>query len=125
MTDERWGDDACSLVDAFRRGERSPREELAATVAAIERSDLNCFSFLDLERASDAAARADTALPFGGVPVGIKELEPVAGWPATEGSLIFKDRVADHTSTHVTRLVERGGALPVGLTTASEFGGLN
>jgi aspartyl-tRNA(Asn)/glutamyl-tRNA(Gln) amidotransferase subunit A len=125
MTDQPWNGDACSLVDAFRRGERTPAEELEATFAAIERSDLNCFSFLDHDRAREAAARADVSKPFGGVPVGIKELEFVAGWPATEASLVFRDRISDHTTTVVTRLLGGGGAVPVGLTTASEFGGLN
>jgi Asp-tRNA(Asn)/Glu-tRNA(Gln) amidotransferase A subunit family amidase len=125
VTGGTWTGDACGLVDAFRRGERSPREELEATLAAIANSDLNCFSYLDPERALDAAHRADTSLPFGGLPVGIKELEPVAGWPYTEGSLVFKDRVATETSTIVERLLGAGGAVPVGLTTASEFGGLN
>ena len=36
----------CSLVDAFRKGERSPAEELEATYAAIEGSGLNAFSYL-------------------------------------------------------------------------------
>ena len=125
MTDAPWTGDACSLVDAFRAGERSPLEELDATLAAIETSDLNCFSFLDVERARAAAASADLTQPFGGVPTGIKELEPVAGWPHTEASLVFKDRIADHTATVVDRLLGRGGAVPVGQTTASEFGGLN
>ena len=35
MTDTPWPGDACSLVDAFRRHERSPLEELDATLAAI------------------------------------------------------------------------------------------
>lgn len=125
MASDAWTDDACSLVDAFRRGERSPREELESSLAAIHASDLNAFSFLDPERALDAAEHADISLPFGGVPVGIKELEPVAGWPQTEASLVFKDRIATKTSTVVNRLLTAGGATPVGLTTASEFGGLN
>src|SRR5437763_7335554 len=125
MTGETWTDDACSLVDAFRRGERSPREELESTFAAIEQRDLNAFSFLDREGAFRAAEHADLSRPFGGVPVGVKELERVAGWPYTEASLVFADRVADHTSTMVERLVGPGGAVPVGLTTSSEFGGLN
>lgn len=120
-----WADDACSLVDAFRRGERSPREELEATLAAIAASDLNCFSFIDAERALAAAERADVSLPFGGVPVGVKELDTVAGWPDTKGSLVFRNRIAKTTCTAVERLLQRGGAVPVGLTTASEFGGLN
>ncbi|MGI8709962.1 MAG: amidase, partial [Acidimicrobiales bacterium] len=125
MTDLPWQRDACSLVDAFRSGERSPTEELDATYAAIAASKLNCFSYLDPERAMAAASSADLSLPFGGVPTGVKELEALEGWPDTGGSLVFADRIADHTAHHVARLLERGGAVPVGLTTASEFGGLN
>ncbi|MGI9603346.1 MAG: amidase [Acidimicrobiales bacterium] len=124
MTDVPWTGDACSLVDAFRDGTHSPTEELEATLAAIERSDINAFSHLDPERARAAAADADVSLPFGGVPTGIKELERLAGWPQTEGSLVFTDRVASVTSVHTARLLD-GGAVPVGLTCASEFGGLN
>ena len=125
MPDTPWTGDACSLVNAFRSGERSPLEELDATLAAIEASDLNCFSHVDPERARASARSADTSLPFGGVPTAIKELEPVAGWPWTEASLVYKDRIATHTAHGVQRLFERGGVVPVGKTTASEFGGLN
>ena len=125
MTDAPWAGDACSLVDAFRAGERSPTEELDATFAAVDSSDLNCFAYLDREGAHRVAATADLSKPFGGVPTGIKELEPVKGWPFTEASLVFKDRIADRTSHHVERLLGRGGVVPVGATTASEFGGLN
>ena len=125
MSDSPWLGDASSLVDAFRAGERSPVEEVQASLDAIAASDLNCFSYLDPERALAAAAEADLTKPFGGVPVGIKELEQVAGWPDTGASLVFKDRVAEHTSEGTRRFIEEGGAVPVGLTTASEFGGLN
>ncbi len=124
MPETPWQGDACSLVDAFRSGERSPLEELDATLAAIEASDLNAFSYVDPEPARAAAKAADTSLPWGGLPLGIKELEPVIGWPWTEGSLIFKDRIADFECTMTTRL-RSSGVVPVGLTTASEFGGLN
>ncbi len=125
MTDAPWQDDACSLVDAFRAGDRSPVEELDATLAAIAGSKLNCFSHLDPERARAAAKTADLSLPFGGVPTGIKELESVKGWPDTGASLVFKDRIADHDSHHLVKLFDEGGANPIGLTTSSEFGGLN
>ncbi|MGI8492795.1 MAG: amidase family protein, partial [Acidimicrobiales bacterium] len=125
MPDSPWMADACSLVDAFRSGERSPAEELEASLAAIERSNLNCFSFVDPERAQQTCAGADVSMPFGGVPTGIKELTPYEGWPNTEASLVFRDRRADHTSRHLQRLLRDGGIVPVGLTTSSEFGGLN
>ncbi|MFN8016839.1 MAG: amidase [Acidimicrobiales bacterium] len=125
MADAPWQGDACSLVDAFRAKERSPMEELEASLAAIEASELGAFVFVDEEGARAKAAAADVSMPFGGVPVGIKALEPVAGWPYTEESLVFADRVATSNTTHFTRLTQRGGIVPVGQTLASEFGGLN
>jgi aspartyl-tRNA(Asn)/glutamyl-tRNA(Gln) amidotransferase subunit A len=124
MADAPWSGDATSLVDAFRAGERSPLEELDATLAAIERSDLNAFSYLDPEPAREAARTADVAQPWGGLPIGVKELDAVAGWPATEASIPLKDEVSPHDSTLVTRL-RASGAIPFGLTTSSEFGGIN
>jgi len=124
MQNEPWLGDACSLVDAFRSRLLSPVEALDATLAAIEESDLNAFSYVDADAARAAAKSADVALPFGGVPIAIKELESVAGWPHTEASLVFRDRVADYDSTHVRRL-RAAGAVLAGQTTASEFGGIN
>jgi aspartyl-tRNA(Asn)/glutamyl-tRNA(Gln) amidotransferase subunit A len=112
-------------VEEFRSGRRSPREELEATVAAIASSGLNAFSHVALEQAEAAAERADLSLPFGGVPIGVKELDQVEGWPDTEACVVFADRIATHTSLHVQRIRDRGGAVLAGLTTASEFGGVN
>ena len=105
-------------------GPISPTEALDASLAAIDASELNAFSHLDVDAARAAAAAADVSLPFGGVPMGVKELETVEGWPYTEASLVFKDRIADHDSTQVTRL-RAAGAVLAGQTTASEFGGVN
>ncbi|MDQ3738292.1 MAG: amidase [Actinomycetota bacterium] len=125
MTDQPWSGDACSLVDAFRRSERSPAEELGATFDAIEASDLNAFAHLDRERAEAALGTVDVTRPFGGVPLGVKELDAVCGWPQTEAALPFADRVAEQTSTMVERLESIGGAVAIGQTTASEFGAVN
>jgi aspartyl-tRNA(Asn)/glutamyl-tRNA(Gln) amidotransferase subunit A len=122
--DKPWTGDVCSLVDEFRAGKRSPREELTAVYAAIERSDLNAFSYLAPEQAMSAADVADVSQPFGGVPMGVKELDAVVGWPYTEASVPLSDRVADVSSTQVTRL-QAAGAVMAGLTTSSEFGGVN
>jgi len=125
MSDTPWMGDACSLVEAFRKGLRSPLEELDATLAAIDSSELNAFSYVDVESARAKAAAADVELPFGGVPFGVKELGHYLGWPDTEASLVFKDRVGVYTDTVLERAELQGGVVPVGLTTASEFGGLN
>jgi aspartyl-tRNA(Asn)/glutamyl-tRNA(Gln) amidotransferase subunit A len=124
QSDIPWQGDACSLVDAFRNGDRSPSEELGAVFAAIGASELNAFSFLAQEQAIAAVNAADVSLPFGGVPMGVKELDAVLGWPYTEASAPLADRVADVSSTQVIRLQD-AGAVMVGLTTASEFGGVN
>ena len=124
MRDEPWLGDACSLVEAFRVGEISPLEVLDASLAAIEASSLNAFSYVDTDSARAAAATADVSLPFGGVPVAVKELEPVRGWPYTEASLVFHDRLANYDSTQVARL-RSAGAVITAQTTASEFGGIN
>jgi len=119
-----WLGDACSLVDAFRAKELSPVEALDASLAAIEGSKLNAFSFVDAEAARSAAATVDVSLPFGGVPIGVKELQRVEGWPFTEASLVFKGQRAEVDGTEVLRL--RGaGAILVGQTTASEHGFVN
>jgi aspartyl-tRNA(Asn)/glutamyl-tRNA(Gln) amidotransferase subunit A len=124
VTGEPWLGDACSLVDAFRAGTISPVEALEGSLAAIEASELNAVCFVDEERARESAAAADVSLPFGGVPIGVKELDPVTGWPLTEASLVFKDRVSDYDGTMTARL-KSAGAVLVGQTTASEFGGIN
>lgn len=120
-----WQGDAISLVDAFQAGERSPIEELEATLSAIGSSALNAFSFLDPEGARERARNADISLPFGGVPLGVKELDSVSGWPNTEACVVFADRRAAHTSIMVERITTIGGANAIGLCTASEFGGVN
>lgn len=124
MTDSPWLGDACSLVEEFRAGRRSPKEELQASLNAIEKSCLNAISFLDADAALQRAENADVSLPFGGVPMGVKELDHVEGWPDTEASVPFADRKATYTSVMVQRL-QGAGANHFALTTASEFGGVN
>ena len=125
MTTEPWMGDACSLVDAFRAGTISPTEALEGSLAAIADSKLNAVCFVDEEQAREAAAGGRRAsCPSAACPIGVKELDPVKGWPQTEASLVFKDRVAEYDATTTARLREAGAVL-VGQTTASEFGGIN
>lgn len=85
---------------------------------------MNAFCFLDIERARDEVVRADVNQPFGGIPIGIKELQQVEGWPDTEACVALSENVADRSSIFVDRLRSAGAAL-IGQTTSSEFGGVN
>ncbi|MFN3002817.1 amidase [Mycolicibacterium wolinskyi] len=89
---------------------------------------LGAFVHVDAERALDRARAVDEMVargadpgPLAGVPLGVKELHPVQGWPYAMGSTLYADRIADHTCTLVTRAVE-AGAVPLGLTASPEFG---
>lgn len=122
---DTWQGDAVGLVEAFRAGERTPIDELEAAYAAIDASDLNAVCFADRESARAEAERADVNLPFGGVPVGVKSLTAVEGWPDDHASVPLKDQVAEHTATMVDRIHRNGGAVLAAQMTSSEFGAVN
>ncbi len=123
MSDTPWSGDVVGLVEAFRAGERSPSEELEATLAAVEASDLNAVCHVDAEAARMAAAAADVSLPYGGVPLAVKELQ-FGGWPASLGSAPLADEVFDADGISVERL-KTAGAIAAVQTTSSEFGATN
>ncbi|MDG1877658.1 MAG: amidase [Acidimicrobiales bacterium] len=124
MTGTPWQGDVVGLVEAFRAGERSPTEELEATLAAVEASDLNAVCHIDPDAARRGAASADVSLPYGGVPLAVKELLAVGGWPAAEGSIPLKDEIFTHDDISVERL-KGAGAVAAVQTTSSEFGATN
>lgn len=81
-------------------------------------ADLQVTSQLDQLR---ARLRAGERPPLAGMPVAVKDHIHVAGWPATEGSVLLSDRIAMRDDCAVARL--RGaGAILVGRTNMSEFG---
>jgi aspartyl-tRNA(Asn)/glutamyl-tRNA(Gln) amidotransferase subunit A len=123
-----WLDDAGSLADAIRRKEVLASEALEASLEAIGRSQLNAVVHLDEEGARAQAADIDRRVqagedpgPFAGVPLLVKDLEDAAGMPTTQGSVVFKDHIADHDSTQVERL-RTAGAVIAGKSAAPEFG---
>jgi aspartyl-tRNA(Asn)/glutamyl-tRNA(Gln) amidotransferase subunit A len=124
---------AWEIADAVRAGERRAADVLEHFVARVERfdGDLNAFCHLDLDGARARAAAIDADVAAGrdpgrlaGVPIGVKELAQVEGWPDTHGSMLYADAIADHDATEIARL-RREGAVLVGLTTAPEFGSTN
>lgn len=123
-----WLDDFSSLADAVRRGEVRSADAVEASLEAIAASKLNAIAYLDPEGAREQAARIDARVAAGedpglmaGVPLLVKDLEDVGGWPTTEGSIPLRDNIAACDSIHVQRL-RAAGAVIMGKTTPSEFG---
>ncbi|MFE2587084.1 amidase, partial [Streptomyces sp. NPDC059378] len=69
------------------------------------------------------AASADDLPPFHGVPLPVKDLVDVAGWPTTHGSAGTGRAPAAASDPVVRRLVDAGFVL-LGKTSTSEFGAL-
>jgi amidase len=106
----------------------SAREVVEATLAriAVVNPELNAIVTLN-DRALDEARAVDDALARGerpgllaGVPVGIKDVTPVAGVRTTYGSPLYADHVPDADALVVQRL-RRAGAIIVGKTNCPEF----
>lgn len=130
---EVWERDAWQLADGIRGGDLSAVDVLEVFVARIEtlNETLNAFCFLDLDAARARAIEVDAAVARGedpgiwaGVPMGVKELAKVGGWPDTHASLLYRDEIADADGTEAARL-RAAGAVLVGLTTSPEFGSTN
>jgi len=125
---EAWLDDASSLADAIRRGDARSADAVDASLHAIEASDLNAIAYLDAESARAAAEHIDRRIAagedpgaFAGVPMLIKDMQHVNGWPTARGSIVYRDNVVDFDSTMVARLRD-AGAVFLGKSTMSEFG---
>src|SRR4030042_6879771 len=123
-----WLDDASPLATPSRKKEVLAAEALEASLEAIGRSQLNAVVHLDEAGARARAADIDRRVragedpgPFTGVPLLVKDLEDAAGMPTTQGSVVYKDHIADHDSTQGERL-RAAGAVIVGKSAAPEFG---
>jgi len=121
---------AWQIADGIRRKQFSAAEVLAAALQRIEEKNpaLNAFIAIDPEAAKAQAAAVDAAIArdedpgaLAGVPMGIKDLEPVKGILFTEGSRAHEGRIADHDGVSVARL-KAAGAVILGKTNTPEFG---
>ena len=122
---------ALDLAAAIRAKEVSPSEVMEHTLAAVDRLNpaLNAVIWLDED---DARARARSATDavlssrddlgaFHGVPIPIKDLNDVAGWPNTYGSNGASELPVQTSALPVERLVDAGFVL-CGRTNSPEFG---
>jgi amidase len=119
------------VVARLRSGDLAPAEVLAAAAARIAQvePDVNAMPTTCIDRAgaaiSDlaghAAKNAGHPAWLAGLPVGIKDLNTVAGVRTTYGNTALANFVPDSSDPMVERLESRG-ALVVGKTNTPEFG---
>ncbi|MEM7409768.1 MAG: amidase [Myxococcota bacterium] len=117
-------------LDALASGTCSCRELMEATLARIDatQAKLGAFTWvadhdelLEAADAADAARSGGRARPLEGIPLGVKDLEDVAGVVTSMGSIPFRDNRAERDSVQVERL-RAAGAIVVGKTNTPEFG---
>ncbi|HXD74559.1 MAG TPA: amidase family protein [Vicinamibacterales bacterium] len=119
------------LAELIRARSVSAREVMAEHLGRINRHDplLNAIvGKLDDDQCLRLADEADARLargedvgPLHGLPWAFKDLEDAAGLRWTQGSPIFKDRVAT-TDSPLVALLRRAGVIPIGKTNVPEFG---
>jgi aspartyl-tRNA(Asn)/glutamyl-tRNA(Gln) amidotransferase subunit A len=118
------------LVGQLRLRKLSPVELMTAVLGRIAETQRDLNSFVALRerdalladaRAAEARIARGEGRPLEGIPLGVKDLEDVAGLPNTEGSLVFKNRIPERDEAQVARL-RAAGAIVVGKTNAPEFG---
>jgi aspartyl-tRNA(Asn)/glutamyl-tRNA(Gln) amidotransferase subunit A len=122
---------AVSLLDLYRQRAMSPAE---ATRLILDRLDglqpkINAFCVVDRDGALDAAheserrwLRGEAVGRLDGVPVTIKDLMLMRGFPTLRGSrLVDRDQDWSEDAPAVARLRE-AGAVILGKTTTPEFG---
>jgi aspartyl-tRNA(Asn)/glutamyl-tRNA(Gln) amidotransferase subunit A len=116
-------------ADALFERTLSPVELTEACLARVRRLDavLQAFTALDeaaaLEEArvlGDELARGHYRSRLHGIPVAIKDLIDVAGWPTTASSRVLAGNVATGDAPIVARL-RAGGAAVIGKTNTQEF----
>jgi amidase len=131
MSDPGPSSSAFALAAALRARELSAVELLDACLAAVDERNptLNAVVWRDDEGARSAARAADERLaaggeePFLGVPIPIKDLTAVAGWPLTYGSNGAPEGPSE-ASELVVEALQRAGFVLCGRTNTPEFGPL-
>ena len=130
---EYTGSDLCRMqahevVALLRKGTVSPAELLAASRERVEATDqaINAMPTTCWDRATAAIddlpdGEQDNVGWLGGLPLGIKDLNAVAGVRTTWGTRGLADFVPEASDPLVERIEARGG-LVVGKTNTPEFG---
>lgn len=118
---------ATEVLAGYHSGEYSPRAFVATLRERVDTVE-PMVNAVTPERLhiDDAIAESErrlahgTARPLEGIPVVIKEEQPIEGHTATDGSPMFANRIATETHPVVERIREAGG-IPFLRSTTPEF----
>ncbi|HWL18379.1 MAG TPA: amidase [Bradyrhizobium sp.] len=115
--------DGVGLADLVRKKEVSAKELLDEAIAHTARIDpqINAVVVKHYDYAERQIERGLPDGPFTGVPFLLKDLDLLAGTRTTFGASIYKDDVADHTSTLAQRFLNTGVTI-FGKSASPEFG---
>ncbi len=118
------------IGDGYRRRSWSPVDVIGATLTQIEMTEpsLHAWVLVDFEGALAAAAKAGQELetgidrgPLHGIPIGIKDIFDVEGWPTRCGSASLDDAPPALANSPAVQALIDGGAIILGKTTTQEF----
>lgn len=118
-----------AAIDALKKGETTPTALVEACLQQIDRFEarVRAWVLVDAEGARRAAAEMTDELRRGqsrgalhGIPIGIKDIVDVAGWPTEAGSPLRKGWTAPHDAPIVARL-RAAGAILLGKTVTTEY----
>ncbi|MEI6202783.1 MAG: amidase family protein, partial [Enhydrobacter sp.] len=130
MTNDLAQLSAAHLSRLYKKGKLSPVEAMKAVLARVEKVNptINALCVVDTDAALKAARISERRWKKGkplsaldGVPVSIKELIRVKGWPARMASKLTDPAPADRDAPVVARLRE-AGAIVFAQSTSSEYG---
>lgn len=126
---ELWSLTATEAVHLLKTKSVTPLQLVKAAATRIQATDteLNAAPIRCFEQATQIAAswqdfaKANSPGYLHGLPVLVKDLTAVKGLPFTEGSRIYKDRIAAANDALVD-VLEDNGAIILGKTNTPEFG---
>ncbi len=126
-------DTILSAAQAIADGHLAPLDLVDGALRRIDEldGDLQAWVLVDGDGArsharelADELARGHCRGPLHGIPLGIKDIVDVAGWPTKAGSPLRARHRADADATVVTRLRD-AGAIILGKTVTTEFAGFD
>src|SRR5262245_47748063 len=106
---------ALELAERVKRGMLTREEVVAAHLRRIERYESRVHAFLQVE-----PQVSDHQGPLVGVPLGVKDTQPVLGMRWTSGAIKWRDRVANADAVSVAR-ARAAGATVLGKTNTPEL----